>query len=93
MGTYMGSINISIKDDAYRFLKTLKGKNESFSDVILRFKEEKKSDGKTLLRIIYSNREVLEGIDWEKRKKIMEDFRSSFNQGIEQRIKLRKNNK
>jgi predicted CopG family antitoxin len=42
-------MNISIKGDTYKFLKSLKGRNESFSDVILRFKEKKTTNGKCLL--------------------------------------------
>jgi predicted CopG family antitoxin len=45
----MSSMNISIKDDAYRFLKSIKSENESFSDVILSFKNKKVADGKFLV--------------------------------------------
>ncbi len=37
----MGSVNISIRKEAYEFLKSLKAEDESFSDVILEFKENK----------------------------------------------------
>ena len=36
-------MNISIKKEAYDFLKARKGKDESFSDVILSMREEKGS--------------------------------------------------
>jgi len=36
----MASINISIKEDAYNFLQSLKNNDKSFSDVILGFKKE-----------------------------------------------------
>ena len=36
----MGSMNISIKDESYRYLKSLKTREKSFSDVIHEFKEE-----------------------------------------------------
>jgi len=37
----MSYITISINQEAYNFLKSLKAGDESFSDVILRFKENK----------------------------------------------------
>ena len=36
----MASINISIKKEAYDFLKNFKTYNKSFSDIILSFKKE-----------------------------------------------------
>jgi predicted CopG family antitoxin len=36
----MVNINISIKEEAYNFLKSLKGEDKSFSDVIIEMKEE-----------------------------------------------------
>ena len=36
----MASMNISIKQEAYDFLKELKSEDKSFSDVILSFKKE-----------------------------------------------------
>lgn len=35
----MSSVNISIKQEAYEFLDSLKGEEKSFSDVILSFKK------------------------------------------------------
>lgn len=35
---HMGSVNISLKKDAYEFLKSLKSDDKSFSEVILEFK-------------------------------------------------------
>ena len=40
MCTHMGSINISIRKEAYEYLESLKSDNKSFSDVILGFKRE-----------------------------------------------------
>ena len=36
----MVNINISIKEEAYSFLKSFKAKDKSFSDVILEFKKK-----------------------------------------------------
>ena len=36
----MVNINISVKEEAYDFLKKLKSKDKSFSDVILSFKKD-----------------------------------------------------
>ncbi|PTD94245.1 antitoxin [archaeon SCG-AAA382B04] len=40
----MPSKNISIKEEAYKRLKELKGKEKSFSDVILELTEKNKKD-------------------------------------------------
>lgn len=37
---HMPSVNISIKKEAYDFLKSLKAENKSFSDIILEFKQK-----------------------------------------------------
>ncbi|HLC84928.1 MAG TPA: antitoxin VapB family protein [Candidatus Nanoarchaeia archaeon] len=37
----MSSVNISVKKDAYEFLRSLKTNEQSFSDVILGFKTQK----------------------------------------------------
>ena len=39
----MASINISIKKEAYEFLKKMKTEDMSFSDVILRFRKKQDS--------------------------------------------------
>lgn len=56
---HMSNINISIKDEAYRFLQSHKGK-KSFSDVILEFKEWEKS--RDILRFFG----VLKTVHWKK---------------------------
>lgn len=66
----MASMNISIKGEAYTFLKSLKSKDRSFSDVILEFKA-KDND---IMRFFG----VLKEIDWDKRSDSRKDFRDSF---------------
>jgi len=66
----MVSINVSIKREAYEFLKNLKTGDSSFSDVILSFKKEKKD----VLRFFG----VLKGLDWSSREKNMKGLRDSF---------------
>ncbi len=47
----MVNINISIKREAYEFLKSFKTRDKSFSDVILGFRENGRDrSGKSLLR-------------------------------------------
>lgn len=70
----MSSYNISIKEDAYRYLKRLKAKDKSFSDVILDFKEEKKD--------IMTFFGILKDINWEEKEAKMKEFRSSFNKRL-----------
>ena len=78
----MVNINISIKKEAYDFLKSFKTKEKSFSDVILDFKENnyEKGSAKSLLRFAG----VLKDIDWEEREKRMKEFRASFNKRIKE---------
>lgn len=72
----MASVNISITDDAYRFLKLLKGRDKSFSDVILELKEKdaKKGTGKSLLKFAGA----LKNLDTKRFDKIREDLNESF---------------
>ena len=72
---HMTSINISLKKEAYEFLKNLKAKDRSFSDVILSFKEEHNN----LMRFFG----VLKNLDWHEKEKNMEHLRSSFNKRLE----------
>ena len=71
----MTSTNIAIKKEAYEFLKNLKTKDRSFSDVILSFKKEKNN----IMRFFG----VLKNLDWDEKEKNMKDFRSSFNKRLE----------
>lgn len=66
----MGSINISIKKEAYEFLKNLKSSDKSFSDVILNFKKEQNN----IMRFFG----VLKDMDWDEKEKQMKNLRSSF---------------
>ena len=64
----MTSINISIKQDAYNFLQSLKTGNKSFSDVILEFKKD------NIMRFFG----VLKDLDWDKKEKQIVSLRQSF---------------
>lgn len=66
----MASINISVRTDAYDFLKNLKSKNQSFSDVILSFKKNKD--------VIMNFFGVLKNLDWDMKEGRMSDLRHSF---------------
>ncbi len=65
----MVSVNITIKKEAYDFLKLRKARNKSFSDVILEMKQRK-----TPLDFFG----VLKEQDWETAEKRMKTFRKSF---------------
>ena len=70
----MRSMNISIKEEAYRFLKALKSGDKSFSDVILEFKH---SEGKIMKFF-----GVLKNVDWAEREKMHTELRKSFNRRL-----------
>jgi len=86
MSTHMASMNIAIKEEAYNFLKSLKGNDRSFSDVILELRD-KRSIGTTkdLLRFAGVLKDA--DIDWEAKEKRMGEFRDSINKRLG-RIKL-----
>ena len=70
----MSSVNISIKKDAYEFLKRLKTSKRSFSDVILSFKKDKND--------ILSFFGVLKESNWEEKERSMKALRQSINKRL-----------
>ena len=75
MSTYMTSINISVKKEAYDFLKNMKAKDKSFSDIILSFKKEQSS----VMRFFGALKEL----DWKEKEKSMKNLRESFNKRLQ----------
>lgn len=71
----MGSVNISLKEDAYEFLRSLKSVNQSFSDVVLGFK---KSEGQNVLRFFG----VLKDANWEKKERVHKELRDEFEERL-----------
>ena len=71
---HMVNVNISIKKEAYNFLKSIKTKEKSFSDVILSFK----SENDKIMKFFG----VLKDTDWDTKEKNMNEFRSSFNKRL-----------
>ena len=63
----MTSVNISIKREAYEFLKMMKAKDKSFSDVILGLRKDKKEALKFF--------GVLKDADWKEKEKKMKGLR------------------
>lgn len=79
----MVSMNIAIKQDAYNFLSSLKSKDESFSDVILEFKDRgfaKKGSKEAILK--FSGVLKDKGVDWGAKEQGMKSFRESFNKRL-----------
>lgn len=70
----MASMNISIKREAYEFLKRLKTEEKSFSDVILGFKKEQGN-----LERFFG---VLKDSDWKEKERRMKGLRASFNKRL-----------
>ena len=69
----MSSKNITITEDAYKYLKRLKGEQKSFSEVILSFKERKNDVMSYAGALKDADLESVENIrdqmreDWEER--------------------------
>tara|TARA_Y100000310_G_C20305265_1_gene633651 strand:+ start:191 stop:469 length:279 start_codon:yes stop_codon:yes gene_type:complete len=80
----MGSMNISIKEDAYKFLRSMKGRDESFSDVILGFKEKKTSNGKMLVELRNKYDEKLKDIDFSDVEKNIKGFREEVEERMDE---------
>lgn len=83
----MGSINISLRKEAYEFLKALKSREKSFSDVVLEFKERSNAlrSGKALLKYAGALKNL--NIDWKAKEKRMKEFRDSFNRRIKETVR------
>ena len=71
---HMTSVNISVKKDAYDFLRKLKSKDKSFSDVILSFKKDE--------NIAMNFFGVLKNLDWNEKEGHMKDLRRSFEKRV-----------
>lgn len=71
----MTSINIAIKKEAYDFLKDIKARDMSFSDVILSFKK----DQNNAMRFFG----VLKDLDLDKKKEEISNLRKSFNKRLQ----------
>jgi len=76
----MSSMNISLKKEAYEFLRSFKSEDKSFSDVILEFKEGKKNSN--VMELFGALK--YKGINLAERKRIMKEFRDSFNKRMEE---------
>lgn len=88
MCTHMTSTNISLKKEAYEFLRALKGGGKSFSDVVMELKEgknDRKMNGKALVEFSKKIRKM--DIDWEEREKSMREFREEFEERMERTAK------
>lgn len=71
----MVNYNISIKKEVYDFLKSLKSANESFSDIILEFKEKETCKKGSKEAIIRFSGALKNKKDWDINKKKMKKFR------------------
>lgn len=79
----MSSINISIKKEAYDYLKSIKKEDESFSDAILKLKEEQKKDG--LLVAELAEKYGTEDVDeyyFKERQQSFKEFRQEFERNL-----------
>ena len=70
----MASKSLSVREEAYRRLKSFKGKDESFSDVIMKVTEGKKDFKKGFGS--WKDKENIEEIIEESREKLDKDLRN-----------------
>jgi len=81
----MASINISLTEEAYKYLKMLKGRDKSFSDIVLEFKDTKcyrKGSKENVLRFAGGLKDL--NIDWKEKERRMKKFRELFNKRMEE---------
>lgn len=78
----MSSKNISIREEVYEYLKSIKREDESFSDIILKLKKQNTSDGNTLLNIASKYRKSHDKKYWAKRDKEIKNVRKNFSKSI-----------
>ena len=83
----MSYITISINQEAYNFLKSLKAGDESFSDVILRFKEKKSFNGKMLVKFRHKYDGLIKNIDTKEMEGRMKEFREEVDSRFEETAK------
>lgn len=74
---HMASINISLRKEAYEFLRTLKTGSKSFSDVILELRERRRDreSARSLLRFAGVLNKA--GVDWKEKEKRTRAFRDA----------------
>ncbi len=80
----MVNINISLTEEAYNYLKMLKGKDKSFSDVIADMKESgcvRKGSKEAIMKFFGGLKD--KGIDWNEKEKRMKEFREEFNKRMD----------
>ncbi len=73
----MANVNISIKEEAYQYLKMLKGKDKSFSDVIIEMKENRTEKGTAKSLLKFAGK--LKHLDAKKFDKIRDDLNEDIN--------------
>ncbi len=78
----MVNVNISLTEEAYSYLKMLKGRDKSFSEVVIEMKTKHNgnNNAKRMLSIGKSISDL--NIDWDKREKIISEVRNSFNRRL-----------
>ena len=73
----MTNVNISIKEEAYQYLKMLKGKDKSFSDVIIEMKKNRAEKGTAKSLLKFAGK--LKHLDAKKFDKIRGELNEDFN--------------
>jgi predicted CopG family antitoxin len=88
----MVNINISLTEEAYNYLKMLKGKDKSFSDVVIEMKENKcnKMKNKELL-MKYCG--VIDSSELDRLDKRTKEIREDLNRELNERVKKRLNDR
>ncbi|MGK0232443.1 MAG: putative CopG family antitoxin [Patescibacteria group bacterium] len=85
----MASINISITQEAYSFLKALKNQNQSFSQIILELKNNKNVYQRGSSQQILKFWGALKDKDWNITEQEIQNYRKSKESRIKKTVKYK----
>lgn len=75
--THMSSINVSLRQEAYDYLKSIKSEDESFSDAVMKLKEERKTDGALAVQLAQHHKKPSQE-HIKEREQAIKQFRKNF---------------
>jgi len=88
----MVNINISLTQEAYNFLKSLKGKDKSFSDVVIEMKENN-CNKKGIKELLIKYCRVIDKSELDKLSKRTREVREDLNRELNEREEKRLNDR
>jgi len=88
----MVNINISLTEEAYKYLKMLKGKDKSFSDVVIEMKENS-CNRKGIKELLMKYHRVIDKSELDRLSKRTSEIREDLNRELNERVEKRLNDR